>query len=188
VSVRRFTGGQCSGHPIAHKTTRLRFSNGAAFDILASVMRKLLSLGLSAAFLFVVTCFGEMHVEAKNWKQMQTYDVRTLAPVLGDHNRELVAVKFTFRGKDIRHQKPNWFECSLWQPDPKARKHFADVRVLVAKADLDAFKSITTESSSGQELTIYGTILRDFDSHFAFVRLIGRNVALDSAGNATVTW
>lgn len=151
-------------------------------------MRKLLSLGLPAVLLFVAPCFGEMHVEAKNWKQLQTYDVRTLAPILGDHNRELVAVKFNFRGKDIHHLKPNWYECSLWQPDPKARKHFSDVRVMVAKADLDIFKSITKDSSSGQELTVYGTILRDFDSHFVFVRLIGRNVTLDSAGNATVTW
>jgi len=151
-------------------------------------MRKLLSLGLPALLLFVAPCFGDVHVEAKNWKQLQTYDVRTLAPVMGDHNRELVAVKFTFRGKDIRHQKPNWFEGSLWQPDPKARKHFADVRVMVAKADLNAFKGITTDSSSGQELTVYGTVLRDFDSHFLFVRLLGRNVTLDSAGNATVSW
>lgn len=151
-------------------------------------MRKLLFLGLPAAAVFIATSFGDMRVEAKNWKQLETYDVRTLAPILADHNRDLVAVKFTFRGKDVRHLKPNWFECSLWQPDPKARKHFADVRVMVAKADLDAFKSITTDSSSGPELTVFGTILRDFDSHFVFVRLIGRNVTLDSAGNATVTW
>lgn len=151
-------------------------------------MRKLLFLGLLAAPVFVATSFGEMHVEAKNWKQLQTYDVRTLAPIIADHNRELIAVKFTFRGKDIRHLKPNWYECSLWQPDPKARKHFTDVRVMVAKDDLDAFKSITTESSSGQEVTLYGSILHDFDSHFVFVRLIGRNVTLDSAGNATITW
>jgi hypothetical protein len=151
-------------------------------------MRKLLSLGLPAILLFVVPCFGEMHVDAKNWKQMQTYDVRTLAPVMGDHNRELVAVKFTFRAKDIHHFKPNWFESAIWQPDPKGRKGFTFVKTMVSKADLDAFKSITTNSSSGQELTVYGTVLRDFDSHFLFVRLIGRNVTLDSAGNATVTW
>jgi hypothetical protein len=151
-------------------------------------MRKLLFLGLLAAPVLVATSFGEMKVEAKNWQRLQTYDVRTLAPILGDHNRELIALKFTFRGKDIRHLKPNWFECSLWQPDPNARKHFADVRVMVAKADLDAFKSITTDASSGQEMTLYGTILRDFDSHYVFVRLVGRNVTLDSAGNATVSW
>jgi hypothetical protein len=151
-------------------------------------MRKLLSLALPALLLFATPCFGQMHVEAKNWKQMQTYDVRTLAPIMGDHNRDLVAVKFNFRGKDIHHLKPNWYECSLWQPDPKGHKGFTDVRVMIAKADLNAFKGITTDSSAGQELTVYGTILRDFDSHFLFVRLIGRNVTLDSAGNATVSW
>lgn len=151
-------------------------------------MRKLFVLSALTAALLVAPCFGEMHVEAKNWKQLQTYDVRTLAPIMDNHNRELVAVKFNFRGKDIHHLKPNWYECSLWQPDPKARKHFADVRVMVAKADLAAFSAITKDSSAGQELTVYGTIARDFDSHFLFVRLIGRNVTLDSAGNATVTW
>jgi hypothetical protein len=151
-------------------------------------MRKLLAPGLLAFALLAQPCFGQSRVEAKNWKEVQTYDIRTLATVMGNHNRDLVAVKFTFRDKDIHHFKPNWFESAIWQPDPKARKHFAFVKVMVSKADLDAFKSITTDASSGQEITLYGTVLRDFDSHFLFVRLIGRNVTLDSAGNATVTW
>ena len=33
---------------------------------------------------------------------MQTYDVRTLAPAMATHVRDFVAVKFNFRGKDIR--------------------------------------------------------------------------------------
>jgi hypothetical protein len=151
-------------------------------------MTKPFSLGLLAVLLFAIPGFAESRVAAKNWSQLQTYDVRALAPVLADHNRDLVAVKFTFRGKDIHHFKPNWYESSVWQPDPKARKHFAYVKVMVAKADLEAFKSITTDSSSGQELTLYGTVLRDFDSHFMFVRLLGRNAAIDAAGNATLSW
>ena len=151
-------------------------------------MRKLLFLGLLAFALLARPCFGESKVEAKNWKEVQTYDVKTLAPVMAGHNRDLVGVKFTFRDKDIHHFKPNWYESAIWQPDPKARKHFAFVKVLVAKADLEAFKSITADASSGQEITVYGTVLRDFDSHFLFVRLLGTKVALDADGNATVTW
>src|SRR3954465_5131335 len=102
-------------------------------------MRKLLSV--TALLLLPISAFAQSRVEAKNWKQLQTYDVRTLAPSLDAHNRELVAVKFNFRGKNMSHLKPNWYESSIWQPDPNARKHFADVRVMVAKKDLPAFKS-----------------------------------------------
>jgi hypothetical protein len=176
--------------PLPSENERPRFSNEIHFDMLVFVMRKFLCLSLFAALsLFVIPCYGEGHVvEAKNWQKLHTYDVRTLAPEIKNHMHELVAIKGTFRGKDIHHLKPNWYEGSLWQPDPKARKHFADVRVLIAKADLSTFKSITTDSSAGQEMTFYGTVELDFDSHFLFVRLLGRNVSVDAKGNATITW
>ena len=102
--------------------------------------------------------------------------------------RELVAVKFNFRGKDIHHLKPNWYESSIWQPDPKGKKGFTDVRVMVAKKDLEAFKSITTDSSSGEEITVYGRVLRDFDANFMFVQVMGRKATTDADGGATVSW
>jgi hypothetical protein len=103
------------------------------------------------------------------------------------HTRQLVGVKCNFRGKDIRHMKPNWYQSSLWQPIPGKSGKFGYVPVMVAKADLDAFKSIPTDSS-GAEITLYGHVEYDIGPNYRFVRLIGRNVQTDAAGNATVTW
>src|SRR5690349_7793434 len=91
--------------------------------------------------------FAATRVDAKAWSKVQTYDVRTLVPKMGGHARELVTLKFTFRGKDIHLLKPNWYESSVWQPDPNGQKGFSHLRVMVAKKDLDAFKSITTDAN-----------------------------------------
>jgi hypothetical protein len=40
--------------------------------------------------------------------------------------------------------KPNWYESSIWQKRPSGNGS-VDIRVMVAKQDLPAFKSITTE-------------------------------------------
>lgn len=152
-------------------------------------MKKLLCSALLFTTLVCATsASASTQIDAKAWSKLQTYDVRTLAPKMEAHIRELVAVKFTFRGKDIHHLKPNWYESSLWQPDPNGRKGFADVRVMIAKKDLEAFKSITMDSSNTAELTVYGRVLRDFDSNFMLVQLLGRNSAVDASGNATISW
>lgn len=101
---------------------------------------------------------------------------------------QLVAVKFTFRGKDIYHMKPNWFEGSLWQVDPKERKGFSRVRVQVAKADLPAFKTFTENAASSEELTVYGWVQRDLGSSYIFVELLGRNPATDANGTTSFSW
>jgi len=124
---------------------------------------------------------------AKVWSAVQTYDVVTLSKNLDAHTRELVGVKCNFRGKDIRHMKPNWYESSIWQPIPGESGKFAHISVMVAKPDLDAFKSIPT-NSGGTEITLYGRVEYDIPSNFRFLRLVGRNVTTDAAGNATVTW
>jgi hypothetical protein len=132
--------------------------------------------------------FAGTRVDAKAWNKVQTYDVRTLAPEMSGRARQLVAVKFTFRGKDIHHLKPNWYQGSIWQPDPNGRKGFADLRVMVAKKDLEAFKSLTTNAASNEEMTVYGRVLRDFDMNFFFVQLLGRNLVTDANGNTTMSW
>lgn len=124
---------------------------------------------------------------AKVWSAVQTYDVVTLSKNLDAHTRELVGVKCSFRGKDIHHMKPNWYESSIWQPIPGESGKFAHVSVMVAKPDLDAFKSIPA-NSGGTEITLYGRVEYDIPSNFRFLRLVGRNVTTDAAGNATVTW
>ena len=125
--------------------------------------------------------------EAKVWRAVQTYDLATLSKNLDEHMRELVAVKCNFRGKDIHHMKPNWYESSIWQNIPGEHGKFAHASVMVAKPDLVAFKSIPTDSS-GAEITLYGRVERDTQANFTFLRLVGRNASTDSAGNATVSW
>src|SRR2546423_6050485 len=134
-----------------------------------------------------ITFAAGVRYDAKVWRGVQTYALATLSKNLNVHTRELLAVKCNFRGKDIHHMKPNWYESSIWQPIPGESGKFAHVSVMVAKPDLNAFKSIPTDSS-GAEITLYGRVEHDAKSNFTFLRLVGRNAATDAAGNATVTW
>jgi hypothetical protein len=150
-------------------------------------MKKLFLFAVIFSFAGVAGVFCQVRYDAKTWHSVQTYDVQTLSQSMAAHIRQLVAVKFNFRGKDIHHLKPNWYESSLWQPVPGKRGKFADVRVMIAKKDLDAFKSIPTKST-GPETILYGRVEHDPEANFFFVRLIGSSATLDGAGNATVTW
>jgi hypothetical protein len=145
---------------------------------------------------FVITLIGMIainslnattRIDGKSWRSLQTYDIRALNQNVKSHTRELVAIKFNFRGKDIHHLKPSWFESSIWQRDPEGRKP-SSVRGMVAKKDLPAFKSITTDAASSAEITVYGRVLWDPENNFTFVQLIGRNAAVDDSGNAIVSW
>src|ERR1700757_4832700 len=131
-----------------------------------------------------IFCDDAIRYDAETWRNVQTYDVQMLSGSMDAHIRQLVALKFNFRGKDIHHLKPNWYEGSLWQPVPGKKGKFVDVRVMVAKKDLIAFKSIPTEPTA-PEMTVYGRVERDIEANFLFVRLVGRNAMVDGAGNAT---
>ena len=102
------------------------------------------------------------------------YDVVTLSGDLDRHMGELIAVQCNFRGKDIHHLKPNWYEGSIWKPDSEKRGKFANVRVMIAKKDLDAFKSIPT-AASGDAIILYGRVEHDVEAHFSFLRLVSRS-------------
>ncbi len=150
-------------------------------------MKKLFLFAVIFSLAGVAGLLGQVRYDAKTWHGVQTYDVQTLSQSMAAHIRQLVAVKFNFRGKNIHHLKPNWYESSLWQPVPGKRGKFADVRVMIAKRDLKTFKSIPIEST-GPETILYGRVERDPEANFFFVRLIGNSATLDAAGNATVTW
>jgi hypothetical protein len=148
-----------------------------------------------SSLILALICIGAINAraagarfDAKTWQALQAYDVRALSKNFRAHVGELVAMKFNFRGKDIHHLKPNWYEGSVWQPDPQGKKGFSDVRVMVSKKDSPAFKSITTDSTSSTEITIYGRVLLDSESNFAFVQVLGRNAAVDPSGNVNVSW
>ena len=151
-------------------------------------MNRTLILSVAWACLALPSAFCDQEIDAKSWRGMQKFDPTMLSKTLGDHVGQLVAVQFNFRSKNIRHIKPNWYQCSVWQPDPAAKQKFSNVRVVFAKKDLEAFKSITTDSKSPARLTLYGRVERDADNHFFFVHLFGQKATVDSAGNATVSW
>ena len=146
----------------------------------------LLLLAISLSALSVVFA-APVRYEAKVWRAVQTYDLATLSKNVDTHMRELVAVKCNFRGKDIHHMKPNWYESSIWQNLPGESGKFAHISVMVEKPDLRAFKSIPSDSS-GAEIMLYGRVEHDVQANFTFLRLVGRNATTDAAGNATVTW
>ena len=131
-------------------------------------MNKFLPLLVAlAGSIAIASVAAETRIAAKNWRTLYTTDVRALSENLKSYTQQLVAVKFNFRGKDIHHLKPNWYSGSIWQRRPEGAKGFANVRVMIAKKDLAAFKSITTEGSSSSEMTAYGRVLWDSESNFA---------------------
>lgn len=145
---------------------------------------------LSAMFLCAVAqlAFCDSKIDAKTWQAMEKFEPTTLSETLGDHIGQFIAVQFNFRGKDVRHIKPNWYQGSVWQKNSKVKKGFSNVRVLFAKNDVETFKSITTAATSVAQLTLYGRVERDADSHFYFVHVLGRKATVDSAGNAVISW
>jgi hypothetical protein len=140
------------------------------------------------SFFVAFTAFAGQRFDAKTWQTVQEFDPPTLSKSLGSHVGQFVSIRFNFRGKDIHHLKPNWYESSIWSPNPEKSGKFIDVRVMVSKKDLPIFKSITTDSTSAAPLVVYGKVLRDSETNFLFVHLMGRKATLDPAGNATVDW
>ena len=138
-----------------------------------------------ALWLGAVTIACAMQLDAKVWAGLEKIDVSALRKDLDGHVGRLVELRCEFRGKDIRHLKPGWYEGSLWQGGGDER--FTNVRVMVSQRDLAAFKSLPTGGGGGG-MTLYGKVLRDSEAHFVFVRLIGRNAVVDEKGKANVTW
>jgi hypothetical protein len=100
----------------------------------------------------------------------------------------IVAVKFHYRSPKLRHLNPNSYEASLWQNDPNAKSRYSALRVMIAKKDVPTFETITSDFKSMSEVTLYGRIEKDADHSLAYLRVIGRKVDVDAAGNATVDW
>jgi hypothetical protein len=149
-------------------------------------MKNVLRLILMAGLLSGTTAFSSEGTRVKNWKNVQTYDVAKLGNDLAAQRGKVVGARCNFRGKNIRHVKPNWYESSIWQKSVDGNG-FVDIRVMVAKKDLPAFKSITTQPG-GTNMVLYGRVERDVEANFLFVRLFGRTATADSSGNAIITW
>jgi hypothetical protein len=126
--------------------------------------------------------------DAAAWRNVQTYDVPALLKQEASLIGRIVAVRFHYRSAKLRHLAPSWYEASIWQHDPKAKSGFSALRVMVAKKDVPPFQTITSDFNSVTEVTVFGRIEKDPENNLTHVRLLGRKVELDAAGNATVDW
>ena len=140
------------------------------------------------SFLGVISALPGQRFDAASWRGVQTHDIPALQKIEGTMIGQVVGVRINYRSDRISHRKPNWYESSIWHSAPAEKSKFAYLRVYVAKKDLPSFKSIPSDFRSAQEIVVYGQIERDPDANFLFIRLLGRNVTLDPAGNATVDW
>jgi hypothetical protein len=141
-----------------------------------------------AALTWTAGALAGQRFDAATWRNVQTYDVPTLLKQEGSLIGRIVAVRFHYRSEKLRHLQPNWYEASIWQHHPKAKSGFSALRVMVAKKDVPAFQTITSDFNSMTDVTLYGRIEKDPDNNLAHLRLLGRKVETDAAGNATVDW
>jgi hypothetical protein len=141
-----------------------------------------------AGFLFLPAAFAAQRFDAATWKNVQTYDVPTLLKQEASLIGRIVAVRFHYRSEKLRHFQPNWYEASIWQHDSAVKKGFSALQVVVAKKDVPAFQTITANPDSATEATVYARVEKDPDNNLVNLRLLGRKVTLDPAGNATIDW
>jgi hypothetical protein len=139
-------------------------------------------------FAFTASAFAGQRFDAAQWRGVQTYDVPALLQQQGSLLGKIVAVRVNYRSEKLRGMRPGWYEASLWQRDPKAKKGFSTVRAMVAKKDIAAFQSIASDFQSPAEITVYGRVEKDPENNFVYLRLLGRRAAIDASGNATVDW
>jgi hypothetical protein len=153
------------------------------------IVASLLLISAVAAFTGEVKIFAGARFDSKAWATLQRFDVRSLKDRALDANvRRLVELHFQFRSKELRHLKPNWYQASVWQAAPEGRRGFVSVPVVIAAPDLNSFLAFTTDHRATADLKIYGQVLYDFGMNYTFIRVIGTNTFVDSAGNTNVTW
>jgi hypothetical protein len=106
-------------------------------------------------------------------RDLPTFDVPAFLQQQGTLLHRTVAIRFHYRSEKIRHLLPNWYQAALWQRDPKAKSGFSFVRVMVAKKDLTAFKTIPSDFQSAVELTAYGRVEREPEANYIYLRILG---------------
>src|SRR3954452_22180878 len=95
----------------------------------------------------LTTALAGQQFDAATWKNVQTYDVPTLLKQEASLLGKFVAVRFHYRSDKLRHLHPSWYEAAIWQHDPNAKKGYSALRVMVAKKDVPAFQTITSNSN-----------------------------------------
>lgn len=140
------------------------------------------------AVILATSAFAGQRFDAAAWRDVQTYDVPTLFNQAPSLIGRVVAVRFHYRSAKLRHLHANWYEGSIWQHDPKAKTGYSVLRVMIAKKDVPAFETITSDFHAMTDLTAYARVEKNPDSNSTHLRLLGRKVTTDAAGNATVDW
>jgi hypothetical protein len=129
-----------------------------------------------------------MIFDAERWKNVQAYDCATLSQNERSLLRRAVGIRFHFRSAKLRPLLGgDWYEAVLFQKDP-GTKRIAFARVMVAKKDVPAFETITSDPSSMTETTVYAYVDMDDDNTRVEARLVGRKVAIHPSGYVTVDW
>ena len=141
-----------------------------------------------ATLICLSSALAGQRFDAATWRNVQTYDVPALLKQEGSLIGKIVAVKFHYRSEKLRHLQPSWYEAAIWQHDPKAKNGYSALRVMVLKNDVPDFKTIPFDFNSMTERTAYARVEKDPDNNLTYLRLLGRRVSLDAAGNATVDW
>jgi hypothetical protein len=137
----------------------------------------------------ISTATAAERYEAKSWRRVKTYDMAALQKIDPLPLRQIVGVRFGYRHPDIRHLKPNWFYSSIWSVTRDGdRADFSHIPVMVAKADLEAFRRLPTNPESAGKFVVYGQVLRDSEAGFLFLRLIGTKVRNEKRGRVAVGW
>ena len=151
-------------------------------------MKKTFCLALIIGFTGALNAFCGQQIKADAWRAVQTHELRALQKIESSQVGKIVGVRINYRNTRISHRLPSWYESSIWSHRPAEKEKFAFLRVLVAKKDLPAFKSIPTEFQSPDEIVVYGMVERDTAANFLFIRLLGRKATVDPAGIATIDW
>ena len=133
-------------------------------------------------------CAAERY-EAKSWGRVKTYDMAALQKIDPLPMRQIVGVRFGYRSGDIQHLKPNWFYSSIWNVTRTGNKaDFSHIPVMVAKADLEAFRALPTTPETAGKFVVYGQVLKDSEAGFLFLRLMGTKVKKEKGSRVAVSW
>jgi len=151
-------------------------------------MKKTFCLAVVLGVAGAMSASGGQQINAAAWRGVQTYDIPALQKIESSQVGKVVGVRINYRADRISHPRPSWYESSIWRYRASEKDKYSFLRVIVAKKDLASFKSLPTNFQSPAELVVYGEVGRDTQANFLFIRLLGRKVTLDAAGNATIDW
>lgn len=153
---------------------------------MARTLRLLLLLTL---FVGVSSALGTERYDAKTWRRVKTHNMSALEKIDPLPLRQVVGVRFNYRHPHASHLKPNWFYSSIWSVTRLGeRADFSHIPVMVAKADIEAFKALPTSPDSAGKYVVYGQVLKDSEAEFLFLRLIGTKVKQEKHGRVAVSW